>query len=82
MGVTEASKFAIDRPSLSCGGDMAITDADFKAALAKVSPSLSAKVLPVSYYVFILLYLPVSSPHVLLFLGPEAREMDATGRED
>ncbi|KAL1540234.1 cell division control protein 48 C-like isoform X1 [Salvia divinorum] len=41
--VAEASKFSIDRPSLSCGCNMTITNADFKAALAKVSPSLSAK---------------------------------------
>ncbi|KAG6400413.1 hypothetical protein SASPL_137244 [Salvia splendens] len=41
--VAEASKFAIDRPSLSCGGNMTITDEDFQAALAEVSPSLSAK---------------------------------------
>ncbi|XP_047965593.1 cell division control protein 48 homolog C-like isoform X2 [Salvia hispanica] len=41
--MTEATKFAIDRPALSCGGSMTITNADFKAALAKVSPSLSAK---------------------------------------
>ncbi|XP_047959743.1 cell division control protein 48 homolog C-like isoform X2 [Salvia hispanica] len=41
--MTEAIKFAIDRPALSCGGSMTITNADFEAALAKVSPSLSAE---------------------------------------
>ncbi|XP_047949214.1 cell division control protein 48 homolog C-like [Salvia hispanica] len=40
--MTEASKFAIDRPALSVGSCMTIKDADFKSALAKVSPSLSA----------------------------------------
>ncbi|XP_057802708.1 cell division control protein 48 homolog C-like isoform X6 [Salvia miltiorrhiza] len=37
----KAAQFAIDRPSLSCGGCVTIKDADFKRALAKVSPSLS-----------------------------------------
>ncbi|XP_042017333.1 cell division control protein 48 homolog C-like isoform X2 [Salvia splendens] len=41
--MTEAIKFAIDRPALSCGGSMTITNADFEAALAKVSPSLSTE---------------------------------------
>ncbi|XP_047954470.1 cell division control protein 48 homolog C-like isoform X2 [Salvia hispanica] len=41
--VAEASKFAIDRPLLSCGGNMTITNEDFEAALDEVSPSLSAK---------------------------------------
>ncbi|XP_042013065.1 cell division control protein 48 homolog C-like isoform X1 [Salvia splendens] len=41
--VAEASKFAIDRPLLSCGGNMTIKNEDFEAALAEVSPSLSAK---------------------------------------
>ncbi|XP_041990879.1 cell division control protein 48 homolog C-like [Salvia splendens] len=40
--VTEASKFAINRPALSVGNRMTIKDADFESALAKVSPSLSA----------------------------------------
>ncbi|XP_047962963.1 cell division control protein 48 homolog C-like isoform X3 [Salvia hispanica] len=41
--VTVASAFAIERPSLSRGGCMTITDADFNEVLAKISPSLSAE---------------------------------------
>ncbi|XP_047942936.1 cell division control protein 48 homolog C-like [Salvia hispanica] len=43
--VTEASKFAINRPALSVGNRMTIKYADFESALAEVSPSLSATVL-------------------------------------
>ena len=80
--MTEATKFAIDRPALSCGGSMTITNADFKAALAKVSPSLSAKVLLVCLYVFppfIYMFLHLTS---LMFLGPGMQEMGATREKD
>lgn len=75
--VAEASKFAIDRPLLSCGGNMTITNEDFEAALAEVSPSLSAEVPLVCFYVF-LFYLLCSSPHAFDILGPGTQEVGAT----
>ncbi|KAL1540236.1 cell division control protein 48 C-like isoform X1 [Salvia divinorum] len=41
--VTVASLFAIERPSLSCGGSMTITNKDLDEVLAKISPFLSAE---------------------------------------
>lgn len=79
--MTVASAFAIERPSLSRGGCMTITDADFNEVLAKISPSLSAEVLLVSNHVLFLCLL-VSSPQVLLFLCPGTQEMGATRGED
>ena len=66
--MTEASKFAIDRPALSVGSCMTIKDADFKSALAKVSPSLSATVLLLFCYRVFPFYWVVYSPHGLDFV--------------
>ena len=79
--MTEAIKFAIDRPALSCGGSMTITNADFEAALAKVSPSLSAEVLLFCFCLFspfISSFLHLTS---LIFLGPGTQQMGATREE-